>query len=89
MQKTGGGLYLHNWLHNQNDHSVNTDLPAIGQNGLSCTCLDDFNIPFSESPEIVIQIPVVVQIEFTVASIPSILISPKFFPSLRGPPQTA
>jgi hypothetical protein len=89
MQKTGGGLYLHNWLHAQNNRSVNADRPNIGQDSVNCTCLDDFNIPFSESPEAIIQIPATKQIEFVAAAIPSIPIAPHYFHSLRGPPLKA
>ena len=88
MQKTGGGLYLHNWLHAPNGRLANSGLPAIGQDALSCTCLDDFYIPFSETPEQVVQIPATIQIEFVTVPILSIPFAQKFFHSLRGPPST-
>ena len=88
MLKAGGGLYLHNWLHSQKNIPASSNTPAIGQNAIACSCIDDFYIPFDETPEQPVQTPSTIKIEF-VTSLTSLIPSSKFFHSLRGPPQKA
>jgi hypothetical protein len=89
MLKAGGGLYLHYWLHSQKSATASSGTTAISQNPLTCTCIDDFNIPFTETPGQVVQKPGSIKIEF-VASLASLIPSfSKFFHSLRGPPLKA
>jgi hypothetical protein len=88
LQKTSGGLYLHNWLHSQTNASPNTapGLPVIIPDRGSCTCIDDFYIPFTETAEQAIQPIPVIETGFVAVlqfSFPSGL---KIFHSLRGPP---
>src|SRR4030095_14643678 len=85
-QKVGAGLYLHNWLHLKNckraSHTTGTTVV-----GYTCTCVDDFSVPFAEVPDKVSQVISSIEIEFSSSHrflIP--LSSPRFF-SLRGPPR--
>jgi hypothetical protein len=86
VQKTAGGLYLHNWLHSQNSIPFSADKPAIGQNILSCSCINDFYLPFAEAPEQLVQNPCAVKNEFIVSLKSLVPSCSKFFHSLRGPP---
>lgn len=89
MLKAGGGLYLHNWLHAQNKVHVTSDIPAVGQNTVACTCIDDFLIPFIETPEQIIQARGTIENEFVPSLISLIPSSSKLFYLLRGPPMKA
>ena len=88
LQKTSGGLYLHNWLHSQPNTSRNTasDLPVIIPDPGTCTCIEDFYIPFTETAEQVIQPIPVVETGFVAVLQFSFPFELKFFHSLRGPP---
>ena len=89
MQKAGGGLYLHNWLHSQKSIPASSGTPAIGHNTLGCTCIDDFYTPFTETPGQVHQKTGPIKIEF-VPSVRSLIpSSSKSFHLLRGPPLKA
>jgi hypothetical protein len=86
MQKVGGGLFLHNWLHEQSKNNSQTTSPAVSQHSLNCSCIDDFNLPFTGAEEPVIEKQTPRTTEFfsvyhSSASVPLIL----FF-SLRAPP---
>ncbi|HMK24464.1 MAG TPA: hypothetical protein VK483_00440 [Chitinophagaceae bacterium] len=86
-QKSGAGLFLHNLLHTGNTTS---QVPEQHNNSkelsYSCTCLDDFLMPFDGSEETVYSPPVTNSIvldiffETRIPFITSILSSP------RGPP---
>jgi hypothetical protein len=91
MLKAGGGLYLHNWLHAQNkEHtSLSSDILAVGQSTVACTCIDDFYIPFIAAPEQIIQAPERTKTEFVASLISLIPASSKSFHLLRGPPLNA
>jgi hypothetical protein len=89
MQKAGMGLYLHNRLHTQKNIPSSSDTPAIGQNAIGCTCIDDFYLPFVEAPEQLVKTPCTIRIEFVASLISFIPSSSKFFHSLRGPPLKA
>jgi len=93
MLKAGGGLYLHNWLHAQNKvhtfSSSSSDILAMGQDNIACTCIDDFYIPFIAVPEQILQAPGRIKDEFVVSLISLIPSSSKSFHLLRGPPLNA
>lgn len=89
LLKAGGVLVLHDWLHAQSNVSRSTDIPGVGQKGITCTCIDDFYVPFTETPEQVVQIPDPIRIEFVASLTSSIPSFSKFFHSLRGPPLKA
>src|SRR5258705_13645897 len=88
VQKTIGGLYLHNWLHAQNNSSgsLASHSPAIIAHTGNCTCIDDFYIPFTETPQQFIQPIPVIETGFVAVLQFSIPFTVKFFHSLRGPP---
>lgn len=76
-QKIGAGLFLHSWLH-VNDNKENITY--------SCTCIDDFLTPFDETPETVISQPVSVfnsAYQFYNSDVVSFA---QTFAALRGPP---
>ena len=86
VQKSGAGLFLHNFLHTG---SVNEDAPDTEDTktvNYACTCVDDFLMPFDETNEVC-----------QVHPFPSVFIAPVFpennfvfyisvFSPLRGPP---
>jgi hypothetical protein len=91
LQKTVGGLYLHNWLHTS---AAKTEKhipgsPEITATSKDCSCIDDFYVPFIESAE---------QLVASVPPATIVCLSPlktaipyrgKDFHSLRGPPAIA
>ena len=84
-QKMVGGLYLHNWLHG----SGNIAFHLPGEKAISpynCSCIDDFNIPFTEPATVYIDIPS--RIHNAIYAIPeiSLPVVTRFYHSLRGPP---
>jgi hypothetical protein len=84
-QKMVGGLYLHNWLHASRNIIIHTPGEKnISQ--LNCSCIDDFYVPFIETPAILVEAPSTAQAGYI--SIPGISLPlvPTFFQSLRGPP---
>ena len=83
------GLYLHNWLHTQKNIPFLSDTPVFGQNTIACSCIDDFYIPFHETPEHVVQTQGAIKTEFVVSLISLVPSSWNFFHSLRGPPLKA
>lgn len=52
-QKAGTGLFLHNWLHTSNSRTASS--PDENKQGneinYSCSCIDDFLLPFDEAVE--------------------------------------
>jgi hypothetical protein len=86
MQKTVGGLYLHDWFHTQNNNCTSHELPTITERIASCTCIDDFYTPFAESPEQIIQAVPEIKTSFVAILDLPIPFSSRVFHSLRGPP---
>jgi hypothetical protein len=84
-QKIAGGLYLHNWLHQKNckqsTHSTGTNVV-----GYTCTCVEDFSIPFAEAPACFNQPVPSIEVEFIGFHKFLVPYSSSFFYSLRGPP---
>src|SRR6185436_2752827 len=57
-QKMGMSLYLHNWLHTPQQHTTESK-PVSGQEiQFECGCINDFNLPFTETTVPVLQVPV-------------------------------
>jgi hypothetical protein len=88
-QKMGAGLYLHNWLHASKLHTTSSK-PVSGQEiQFACGCINDFNLPFTETTVPSIEVPVclISQPHSTpIFTIPTVF---KYFHSLRGPPVSA
>lgn len=82
VQKAGAGLFYHNFFHS-NSHS---ELPADKGNGYSCTCIDDFLMPFDETAEPVIAHPVSEIAIITFFFKETIHFCTPVLSSLRGPP---
>ena len=87
MQKTGGGLFIHNWLHSQAAIVYSSDHhQEIEKNSFGCTCADDFYLPFEEASGQVETIPPTPKNEFPGSYSYTIPFGIKFFRSLRAPP---
>jgi len=89
MQKTGGSLFLHEWLHVQNKNCSSHEFPAYSLISVGCSCIDDFYTPFAETPDPVIQPTIGLKTAFFAIPDLSIPFSPEIFHSLRGPPASA
>jgi hypothetical protein len=89
MQKAGGGLYLHNFLHFQKIDPTEEAATSFKHTISSCSCIDDFYVAFTETPEQPVQTPYRINVEFVTPFSSLIPFSTKFFYSLRGPPREA
>lgn len=88
-QKMGVGLYLHNWLHASIQHATSSK-PISGQEiQFTCGCINDFNLPFTETTVPSIEVPVTVVNQLHIAPIFNIPAVFKYFHSLRAPPALA
>ena len=85
-QKMGMSLYLHNWLHAPKQHSTSST-PLSGQEiQFACGCINDFNLPFTETTVPALEVPVITVTRpqgAPVFTIPAVF---KYFHSLRAPP---
>ncbi len=86
LQKAGGSLILHDWFHTQNTTHASDGHAAIDASAYNCTCVDDFYVPFAETPAQIVQLTPSIQSEFIVLPSLPIPFSLTFFHSLRGPP---
>jgi len=88
-QKMGVGLYLHNWLHASKQHTTSSK-PVSGQEiQFACGCINDFNLPFTETTVPSVEVPVTIVNQPHIAPIFSIPAVFKYFHSLRAPPVLA
>jgi len=88
-QKMGVGLYLHNWLHASKQHTTSSK-PTTGQEiQFACGCINDFNLPFTETTVPSIEAPVAIVGQPHVNPIFTIPAVFKYFHSLRAPPVLA
>jgi hypothetical protein len=87
-QKMGMSLYLHNWLHTSTQHTTSSSKPISGQEiQFACSCINDFNLPFTESVVPELHAPVIIVHKphtEPVYSFPAVF---KYFRSLRAPPE--
>jgi len=81
-QKTGAGLFYHNLYHT----NTNTEAPGDKNLGYSCTCIDDFLMPFEEATIASIQLPLTEQVATNSLLKEDISFCISFSPLLRGPP---
>jgi hypothetical protein len=86
-QKSGTGLLIHNLLHKQ---AYTGHQEKEGQSskelGYSCTCIDDFMMPFDGSEETVYSPLVSIQIVPNIFFEDRIPFSTRTLSTLRGPP---
>jgi hypothetical protein len=85
-QKMGMSLYLHNWLHVTQKHSTSSAPLSSQEIQFACGCINDFNLPFTETAVPALEVPVITVARpqsAPVFSIPSLF---KYFHSLRAPP---
>jgi hypothetical protein len=88
-QKMGVGLYLHNWLHASKQHTTSSKPVSGREIQFACGCINDFNLPFTETTVPSIEVPVTIVNQPHPApnlTIPAVF---KSFHSLRGPPVLA
>src|SRR6266536_2923787 len=87
IQKMGGGLYLHNYLHSINTIEQNNAAQVQFSNvNYNCNCLDDFYLPFTEPFHETISFIAVSHQSFNPSYIQSACTFFRIFNSLRGPP---
>jgi len=85
-QKTGAGLFLHNLLHAESTTPVQQDDKKSRDISFSCSCIDDFLMPFTEADATVL-VPPFANHSICLSSSPvTIPFRPAVFSSLRGPP---
>jgi hypothetical protein len=87
-QKAGAGLFLHNLFHSTapNTKATEQENKKDRDFSYSCTCIDDFLMPFAEAEEAVYAQPVLIPatpITFFEENIP---FHTPIFSCLRGPP---
>jgi hypothetical protein len=84
IQKAGAGLFYHNLFHTNNA----TQSPADHEKGTvySCTCIDDFLVPFEESAQPALVTPVTHCIILSDPFKENIPFYSSTLSSLRGPP---
>ncbi|WP_207512992.1 hypothetical protein [Longitalea luteola] len=88
-QKMGMSLYLHNWLHAPGKHATPSKPISSQELQFACGCINDFNLPFTETSVPAIQPPVFVVNTPQAEPVFSILTVSKYFHSLRAPPALA
>lgn len=85
VQKLGGGLYLHNWLHAKSESTIPLS-PGKNIVSYSCNCIDDFSMPLTHpASEVFLNASESHQIFFS-SSIQPHSFSFLLFNSLRAPP---
>jgi hypothetical protein len=85
-QKMGMGLYLHNWLHASKQHATNGN-PASGEEvKFACGCINDFTLPFTETPALQVPAPPISVYLPQAAPVYSLPVVYKYYHSLRAPP---
>jgi hypothetical protein len=88
-QKMGMSLYLHNWLHSSKQHSASSKPNSSQELQLACGCINDFNLPLTETSIPELQAPVIVLHQPHSEPVFSIPAVSKYFHSLRAPPVLA
>lgn len=84
-QKLGAGLYLHNWFHFKKCQQI-AHSPAANVASYSCSCVDDFSMPFADPVCETRSVSFTPKQSFVSIFIQPIPIAEKVFKSLRGPP---
>lgn len=82
-QKMGAGLLLHNLLHAR---SATSQTDGSKEISFACNCIDDFSMPFTETEEQVLPVPVLSHVTAPVFVADRIPFTTPVFSSLRGPP---
>ncbi|THU32514.1 hypothetical protein FAM09_27365 [Niastella caeni] len=85
-QKMGMSLFFHNWLHAANQHTTSSKPISSQEIQFACGCINDFNLPFTETTVPAIQAPVITVNKPYAAPVFSIPAVYKYFHSLRAPP---
>ena len=85
-QKAGAGLFIHDWLHTSEINDKTDKSETRGDVNYSCTCADDFLMPFVATEEFI------VPASYVEKTIPAFYFKEEYFfipPAclfLRGPP---
>jgi hypothetical protein len=87
LQKTGGGLIIHNELHGKITHS---EVPGTHNGSIiasaNCSCIDDFMMPFAEAEKIVMPVIPLSHLEPDSYFSEHLYFHSPIFSSLRAPP---
>ncbi|MCS3797438.1 hypothetical protein [Niastella sp. OAS944] len=85
-QKMGMSLYLHNWLHASPQHTSSSKPISSQEIQFACGCINDFNLPFTETIVPELQVPVIIMHKPHTEPVYSFPAVTKYFRSLRAPP---
>src|SRR5688572_20230345 len=85
-QKMGMSLYLHNWLHAATQHTPSSKPISSQEIQFACGCINDFNLPFTETTVPEIQAPLIIVHKPHSRPVFSVPVVSKYFHSLRAPP---
>lgn len=86
LQKSAGGLLLHDWLHIQKESVSYNSETSVTETPATCTCIDDFCLPFTETATHITEPLPLIHNSFVEARVSFVTVSPLSLPSLRGPP---
>ena len=85
-QKMGMSLYLHNWLHASQQHTSPSKPVSDQEIQFACSCINDFNLPFTETIVPELQAPVIIVYKPHTEPVYSFPAVTRYFRSLRAPP---
>ena len=86
LQKNGVELYLHSRLHVKNYQQIPSSASKSQVYGVSCSCVDDFLMPFAEADAGFTPVAVVIHQVFIFQYAELVPDHFQFFNSLRAPP---
>jgi hypothetical protein len=88
-QKVGGGLFLHNLLHGEDTGNLSQPFKQDANSkeiSYACNCIDDFSLPFTETEEITLPVPVIEYVHPRTDFVAGITYRALIAAHLRGPP---
>jgi len=82
--KAGAGLYLHNYIHVKNNPCASAS--GSGEIKMMCSCITDFYLPFAQTVQQQITLPIFHYKEHILFDTSSVISSTSFSYLLRAPP---
>jgi hypothetical protein len=86
LQKTGAGLLFHDLVHAKAANEAAAGSDNTADVSYTCSCIDDFLMPFTQADEPVGSIVTTEQVEFIAYHPVSVPFHSSVFSPLRGPP---